>query len=166
MDEKEEYQHLLSEEKAAEKAAEEQALKYVHQDRRYVGTKETVAYVLNDFSNSFNIGKYYNRFIWDVVKIDFMISAKVGIFTGMWDVVNDIFIGTIVDKTRTRWGKFKPYLVFLSAPLTLLGSLVWLMPFLFPDTAVDYLPKLIYYFTLGVVGETAAPSLTLLKTVC
>ncbi len=146
---------MVNEERAAQMAAEEQALKYVHQDRRYVGTKETVAYVANDFSNSFNIGKFYNRYIWDVVKIDFMISAKVGIFTGLWDVFNDIFIGAVVDKTRTRWGKFKPYLVFLSAPLTMLGSLVWLMPFLFPDTAVDYVPKLIYYFTLGIVGETA-----------
>ena len=39
---------------------EEEALKYVHQNRRYVGTKETVAYVLNDFSNGFNISKYGN----------------------------------------------------------------------------------------------------------
>ncbi|MEI6579050.1 MAG: MFS transporter [Eubacteriales bacterium] len=155
MDEKEQYQELVSAELAAERASEEEALKYVHQDRRYVGTKETLGYVLNDFSNGFNIGKYQNRFIWDVVKIDFMIAAKVNVFTGLWDIINDMFIGAIVDKTRTRWGKFKPYLVFLSAPLTLIGSLYWFMPFFFPDTAVDYLPKLIYYFTYGVVMETA-----------
>ncbi|HOU10713.1 MAG TPA: hypothetical protein PLD68_08465, partial [Clostridiales bacterium] len=52
---------------AERKAAEDESMKYVHTYRRYVGTKETVAYVLNDFSNSFNIGKYGNRFIWDVV---------------------------------------------------------------------------------------------------
>ena len=155
MDEKEQFEELIREEKAAQTAAEEEALKYVHQDRRYVGTKETLGYVLNEFSNNFNINKYYNRFIWDVVRIDFMISAKVNAFTGIWDVVNDIIIGTVVDKTRTRWGKFKPYLIFLSAPLTILGSLVWLMPFLFPNTGVDYMPKLIYYFTLGVIQETA-----------
>lgn len=140
---------------AEKEASEDETLKYVHQNRRYVGTKETVAYVLNDFSNSFNIGKFGNRFIWDVVKIDFKIAAYVGIFTGIWDVINDTFIGAIVDKTRTRWGKFKPYLIFLSAPLTLIGSLYWLMPFLFPNTAGDYVPKLIYAFTLGVITETA-----------
>ncbi len=155
MDEREEYEKLLNEERETERLAEEEALKYVHQDRRYVGTKETLGYVLNEFSNKFNIGQYQNRFIWDVVKIDFMIAAKVQIFTGIWDIINDMFIGAIVDKTRTRWGKFKPYLVFLSAPLTLIGSLYWFMPFFFPDTAVDYVPKLIYYFALGVVGETA-----------
>jgi Na+/melibiose symporter-like transporter len=155
LEEKEEFERLVNEERAAAKAAEEEALKYVHQDRRYVGTKETLGYVLNEFSNSFNIGKYGNRFIWDVVKIDFMISAKVNVFTGLWDIVNDVIIGAIVDKTRTRWGKFKPYLVFLSAPLTIIGSLYWLMPFLFPNTGPTYMPKLIYYFTLGVITETA-----------
>ena len=137
------------------KATEDEALKYVHQNRRYVGTKETFAYILNDFSNSFNIGKYQNRFIWDVVKIDFTIAAYVNIFTGIWDTVNDIFIGTIVDKTRTRWGKFKPYVLFLKIPLTVIGSLYWFLPFFFPDTAPDFVPKLIFYFSFGVFMETA-----------
>ncbi|MBQ6420848.1 MAG: hypothetical protein IJK02_07240 [Clostridia bacterium] len=52
----------------------------------YVGTKETVAYLFNDWSNSFNINGYKNRFIWDVVRIDFGVSAIVGLFTGAWDV--------------------------------------------------------------------------------
>ncbi len=137
------------------KATEDEALKYVHQNRRYVGTKETFAYILNDFSNSFNIGKYQNRFIWDVVKIDFTIAAYVNIFTGIWDTVNDIFIGTIVDKTRTRWGKFKPYVLFLKIPLTIIGSLYWFLPFFFPDTAPDFVPKLVFYFAFGVFMETA-----------
>jgi len=128
---------------------------YAHQDRRYVGNKETVAYLLNDFSNSFNIGGFNNRFIWDVVKIDFRISAFVGIFTGLWDVINDPIIGFMVDKTRTRWGKFRPYLVAFQIPMTLIGSIYWLMPFFFPDTSATYLPKLIFYFAFGAITETA-----------
>ena len=54
-------------------------------DRRYVGAKETFAYLLNDFSNAFNINGYQDRFIWDVVKIDFKTNALVNIFTGAWD---------------------------------------------------------------------------------
>ncbi|MGI6248914.1 MAG: MFS transporter [Acutalibacteraceae bacterium] len=137
-----------------EEAAQREALKYVHKDRRYIGTKETFAYILNDFSNSFNIGKYGNRFIWDVVKIDFKIIAYVNIFTGIWDTINDIFIGTIVDRTRTRWGKFKPYVLFIKIPLALFGVLYWFMPYFFPNTAPDYVPKLIYYFTFGIITET------------
>ena len=137
---------------------------YVHQDRRYVGTKETIAYLLNDFSNSFNIHGFDNRFIWDVVKIDFRISAIVGIFTGMWDVINDPIIGFMVDKTRTRWGKFRPYLVGFQIPMTLIGSLYWFLPFFFPNTSASYLPKLIFYFAFGAVTETAGTFTGIAKT--
>ncbi|OQA66557.1 MAG: Inner membrane symporter YihP [Firmicutes bacterium ADurb.Bin262] len=143
---------------------EREQLKYVHQDRRYVGTKETVAYLLNDFSNSFNIGGFNNRFIWDVVKIDFRISAFIGIFTGAWDIINDSLIGMMVDKTRTRWGKFRPYLVGFQIPMTLIGSLYWLMPFFFPNTSATYLPKLIFYFTFNAFTETAGTFTSIART--
>ncbi|HOO25730.1 MAG TPA: MFS transporter [Clostridiales bacterium] len=128
---------------------------YIQRDRRYVGNKETVAYLLNDFSNSFNIGGFNNRFIWDVVKIDFGISAVVGLFTGLWDVINDPIIAFMVDKTRTRWGKFRPYLVAFQIPMTLLATLYWFIPFIFPNTSATHLPKLIFYFAFGVIQETA-----------
>lgn len=124
-------------------------------DRRYVGAKETFAYLLNDFSNAFNINGYTDRFIWDVVKIDFNTNALVNLFTGAWDIINDPIIAAIVDKTRTRWGKFRPYLVAFQIPMTLLGALYWFIPFFFPGTSGKYIPKLIYYFAFNVVNETA-----------
>ena len=51
----------------------------VYRSYNYVGTKETVAYLFNDWSNTFNINGYKGRFVWDVVKIDFGINAIVGI---------------------------------------------------------------------------------------
>ena len=132
--------------------------------RSYVGTTETVSYVAQDFADSFSIGKYSNRFIWDVVKIDFQIAAVVGIFTGIWDVINDTFISTIVDRTRTRWGKFRPYLLWFKIPLTILGILYWFMPVFFPNTAGNYVPKLIYYFAFGVINETAGTFMSISQT--
>ena len=46
----------------------------VYRSFNYVGTKETLAYLFNDWSNSFNINNFRERFIWDVVKIDFGIT--------------------------------------------------------------------------------------------
>ena len=40
-------------------------------NRRYVGQKERIGYLLNDVAASFNISKYNDRFIYDVVKLDF-----------------------------------------------------------------------------------------------
>ncbi len=74
----------------------------------YVGVKETVSYLLNDWSNSFNINSFSERFIWDVVHIDFSVSAVMNIVTAAWDIVNDTFVSVIVDSTRTRIGKFRP----------------------------------------------------------
>ena len=51
----------------------------VFRSYNYVGTRETVAYLFNDFSNSFNINNYSTRYIWDVVHIDFGIAAIVGL---------------------------------------------------------------------------------------
>ena len=90
----------------------------VFRSYNYVGTKETIAYLFNDWSNTFNISGYSGRFVWDVVKIDFGISAIVGLFTGVWDVVNDIIVSAVVDNTRSRLGKFRPYLILLQIPLS------------------------------------------------
>lgn len=132
-------------------------------DRKYVGIKETVAYLLNDFSNAFNINSYTDRFIWDVVNIDFKTNAVVNLFTGAWDIINDPIIATIVDKTRTRWGKFRPYLVAFQIPMTLLGALYWFIPFFFPQTSGTFLPKLIYYFAFNVINETAGTFTSIAK---
>ena len=127
----------------------------VFRSYNYVGTKETVAYLFNDWSNTFNINGYKNRFIWDVVKIDFGISAIVGLFTGVWDVVNDIIVSAVVDNTRSRLGKFRPYLILLQIPLSLIGLLYWFLPYFFPNTAGTFIPKLIFYFVFNVITETA-----------
>ncbi|MBR3621167.1 MAG: MFS transporter, partial [Clostridia bacterium] len=87
-------------------AVEFQESAAAHKDRRYVGTKETVAYILYDIAQSFNINKYSDIFITDIVKIGLKFQAIVSFVVGLWDMVNDIFLAAIVDKTRTRWGKF------------------------------------------------------------
>ena len=143
---------------------EERANRPINRGRRYVGSKETIAYIAQDFADSFSIGKYQNRFIWDVVGIDFKINAIVTLFTGAWDIINDTFISAIVDRTRTRWGKFRPYLIWMKIPLTIFGMLFWLTPVFFPNSAPDFLPKLIYYFAFNIINETANTFMTISKT--
>ena len=126
----------------------------VFRSYNYVGTKETVAYIFNDFSNTFNIGNgdiYFRH----VVKIDLGIDAIARLFTGVWDVVNDMVISAVVDNTRTRIGKFRPYLLFMQIPLSFLGLIYWLIPFFFPGTSSMYIPKIIFYYAFSVIQETA-----------
>ena len=113
----------------------------VYENFNYVGVKESAAYVLNDVSNTFNINSFQERYIWDVVKIDFTVNAVVNIFTSAWDTINDILLGSLVDSTRTRLGKFRPYLLGLQVPLTLLGAIYWLIPFITSSTPKKEFPS-------------------------
>lgn len=132
--------------------------------RRYVGKKETLAYVLNDVAASLNIDDYKERYIYDVIKIDFNYLAIQNVVATVWDSFNDTFIGVMVDKTRTRWGKFKPYVLFGEIPLTILGMWYWLIPFIFPNTPATYLPKWIFYFAMSIITETAGTFTQIAKT--
>ncbi|MCQ2461958.1 MAG: MFS transporter [Clostridia bacterium] len=123
--------------------------------RRYVGLKETVAYVLDDTAQSLNISQFNDRYIYDVVKIDFNYLAIYNFVGTIWDIINDTFIGVIVERTRTRFGKFRPYVLLGQVPLTILGLWFWLLPFLFPNTAENYLPKFVFYFLMQIITETA-----------
>ena len=38
----------------------------------------------------------------------------------LWDATNDFMMGTIVDKTRSKWGKCRPYLIFVPLPVLLI----------------------------------------------
>jgi glucuronide carrier protein len=46
----------------------------------------------------------------------------------VWQAVTDIFAGRMVDKTTTRWGRFRPYLLFGGPPLMLLSVALFSVP--------------------------------------
>ncbi len=133
-------------------------------NRRFVGKRETLAYVLNDAAATMNIDDFKERYIYDVVKIDFSLLALQSSISTIWDAINDTFIGVIVEKTRTRWGKFKPYVLLGEIPLSILGMWYWLIPFLFPNTPGDYLPKFIFFFAMSLITETAQTFTAIAKT--
>ena len=136
----------------------------IYQNFNYVGVKESAAYLLNDVSNTFNIDGFKERYIWDVVKIDFTVNAIVNLFTSAWDIVNDILLATVVDNTRTRLGKFRPYLLGLQIPFTIFGALYWFIPIFFPGTSATFVPKLIFYFAFSIIQETASTAISIAKS--
>lgn len=125
------------------------------QNRRYVGTKETVAYVLYDISLSFNIDKYRDVFLTDILLINFGFQTIVNGIIGVWDVINDVFLAALVDKTRTRFGKFRPYLIIYALPGVALTLFYWLMPIIFSGTSPYFAPKLAVYLILQIFSNLA-----------
>ena len=89
-------------------------------ERRYVGVRETLIYGVANGGQV--IGYNLVR-----MQLTFFLVTAFGIpgqavslmifFMGIWDTMNDPIMGTIVDKTRTRYGKLRPYLLFVPIPL-------------------------------------------------
>jgi len=63
----------------------------------------------------------------------------------IWDAINDFFMGAIIDQTRSKWGKLRPYILFTALPIALLTILL----FSVPRTIELY--KLIYFGVIYIL---------------
>ena len=91
----------------------------------------------------------YLDFLINVVGLDARL-AGVSIGAGrIWDALNDLLVGTLSDRTRSRWGRRRPYLLFGSIPFGVAFVLMWLMP-----PSDDQVVLTIYYTAMYVVFDT------------
>lgn len=73
-------------------------------------------------------GLFLLVFYTDVVGIRPEHSAMIFLFVKIWDAFADIFAGRVVDSTMTRWGKFRPFLLWYSLPLLASNLLCFWIP--------------------------------------
>jgi GPH family glycoside/pentoside/hexuronide:cation symporter len=67
-------------------------------------------------------------FYTDVFGLPASSVAVMFLISKIWDAVNDPIIGIIADRTQTRWGKFRPFLLWFAIPFGIIGSLAFTTP--------------------------------------
>ncbi len=74
-----------------------------------------------------------NFYMTDVLKLSMGLVSIVLLGTKVWDAVNDPIMGQIVERTRTKWGKCRPYLLWIPAFFAITTALLFL-PVRFPES--------------------------------
>ena len=125
-------------------------------DRRVISKKQTIGYMLFKGSSGFNIDGHKDLFNDSILKLSLGFQSTYNIIAGIWDIVDDFVVAAIIEKTRTRWGKFVPYIFLGGLPFGLFCTLYWLLPIMFsPEHVNDYnfFPKFIAYALLDMTME-------------
>lgn len=79
-----------------------------------------LAYGMGDVGCNFSwmfVGNFLMIFYTDVFGISMSAVAALMLFSRFWDAINDPIVGGLTDRTNTRWGRYRPWLL-IAAPLT------------------------------------------------
>ena len=96
-----------------------------------IGLSEKIGYGLGDMSSSMFwklFGAYLMLFYTDVFGISAAVVGTMFAVTRVWDSFFDPVVGAFADRTSSRWGRFRPYLLFLAVPFGLIGVITFLTP--------------------------------------
>ena len=114
--------------------------------------KEGIAYSLCGFGQNLIctiIGSYLTVFMTDAIGYGALSVALLMLFARIYDALNDPIMGSIVDRTRTPWGKCRPYLKWMAIPVavvTILCFLPW-----YPNNPGGFAAMSIMYIIWGMV---------------
>ncbi len=93
--------------------------------------KEKIGYGFGDMSSSMFwkiFSAYLPIFYAMVFKLDLGTTAVLMLVTRIWDAVSDPMMGIIADRTSTKWGKYRPYLLWISVPFAVAGIMLFTKP--------------------------------------
>ncbi len=129
-----------------------------------VQPKEALAYSIAGFGQNFIctiIGSYITVFMTDALLFGAK-GVKIGIFDGaiavailmlgarVFDALNDPIMGSVVDKTRTKWGKCRPYLKWMAFPIGIM-TIACFLPVFNPANVLNNTSAVRTFTIIGIV---------------
>ncbi|MEI6579047.1 MAG: MFS transporter [Eubacteriales bacterium] len=119
-------------------------------------TKELVFPAIASFAGSIinGIGSYRTLFFINIFKLDMVYVASILALIGIYDVINDPLMGIVYDRTRTRWGKSRPYLLFTPVPYFFSTAILYCGAVLISNNNTSDPKKVIFVFVTLFIQET------------
>lgn len=93
--------------------------------------REKIGYGFGDMSSSmfWKIFSYYLPFFYsNIFGLSLVDAGVLVLVTRIWDAVSDPLMGILADRTHTRWGKYRPYLLFVAPLFSICGILLFTTP--------------------------------------
>lgn len=112
---------------------------------------EKIGYGFGDFASSmfWKIFSYYLPIFYsDVFGLKPVHAATLLLVTKLYDAVSDPLMGIIADRTNSKWGKYRPYLLWIAIPFALIG----VASFYVPDSTYTF--KHIYAYVMYILMMT------------
>lgn len=105
----------------------------IHGDKadHKLSVREKIGYGLGDTASHFvwdMVGFWMLVFYTDVLRITPAAAGTIMLVARIWDMVSDPIMGVIADRTNTRWGKFRPYILWMAIPYALVAVAAFLTP--------------------------------------
>ncbi|MGI6213511.1 MAG: MFS transporter [Christensenellales bacterium] len=123
---------------------------------RELGTGEILSYALTNTGQTMIYGiitTYLLLFMTDYLFIEAAVAGLILSITRIFDAINDPIMGAILDKTHTRWGKCRPYMLFTPVPVALLTILLFAPIRLSAAGATIYASIIYLLFTLAYTAN-------------
>lgn len=96
-----------------------------------ISLKEKIGYGLGDAASSMFwkiFGMYALFFYTDVMGITAAAAGTMFLIARVWDSFFDLFVGVMADRTKTKWGRYRPYLLWFAIPFAAMGAITFFVP--------------------------------------
>lgn len=103
--------------------------------------RQRLGYGLGDFACNLIwqvISLYLLYFYTDVMQLDATAIAAMFVVCRVIDAITDVLVGFAIDKTRSRWGKSRPWFLFGAIPFAISAFLAFSVPNISPDGKLVY----------------------------
>lgn len=99
--------------------------------KRYVGKKELWMFSIGGMGQGMiyaMMSSYISDYYVNVLHLPLLFVLLLMLLARVWDAINDPLMGIIADRNVTKWGKFKPYILFAAPLIAVLTVMMYLSP--------------------------------------